>query len=139
MDFSSILLTLKSGFPYFLSHFLLTLAILCLGIVIYNLVTRHDEVSLIKEGNVASAISFSGAWIGIAMPLAFCMASSYGFYDIIIWGGVAVLVQILAFIVLDKFLKNLSARIEKGEVASAILVFAVKISIAIINSAAISG
>ena len=41
------------------------------------------------------------------------MASSYGFYDIIIWGAVAVLVQILAFVVLDKFLKNLSDRIEK--------------------------
>ena len=36
-------------------------------------------------------------------------------------------------------LSKLSKRIEKGEVASGIFVFGVKISIAMINSAAISG
>ncbi|MBL6784764.1 MAG: DUF350 domain-containing protein [Rickettsiales bacterium] len=139
MNLASVFLTLKSGFPYFISHFLLTVAILCLGVVIYKFLTKHREIALIKDGNVAAAISYSGAWIGIALPLAFCMSSSYGFYDILIWGLVAVVIQILAFIVLDKLLQNLSDRIEKGEVASAIFVFSAKISVAIINAAAISG
>ena len=139
MDIDSVLLTIKSGLPFFFSHFLLTVAILLIGILIYNFITPHDETKLIQKGNVAAALSSLGAWIGIAMPLAFCMATSLGFYDILLWGSVAVIIQVTAFLILDKFLRNLSKRIEKGEVASGIFVFGVKISIAMINSAAISG
>ena len=139
MDFASVLLTLKIGLPFFLSHFLLTLTILIFGVFTYFFITPHDEVKLIKEGNIAAAISFVGAWIGIAMPLAFCMATSLGFFDILVWGILAIIIQIMAFIILDRFLKNLSKRIEDGEIASGLFVFGVKIAIAMINSAAITG
>ena len=67
------------------------------------------------------------------------MASSVSVGEIVIWGLLAVLVQILAFTLADLLLRDLSARIEGGEMAPAVLLAGIKLSVAAINAAAISG
>ena len=78
-----------NGFPTLLLHFSVTLGMLGAGIWIYQLITPWHEMRLIRAGNLAAATSFSGAILGLAIPLAFCMATSVGVLDIIIWGFVA--------------------------------------------------
>ena len=134
-----ILHSFLNGFPTLLLHFSVTLTMLGTGVWIYQLITPWNEMDLIRQGNNAAATSFSGAILGLAIPLAFCMATSVGILDIIIWGVVALVIQLLTFRLADILLKDLPRRIEEGEIGAAILVVAVKLSVAFINAAAIAG
>ena len=128
-----------NGLPTLLLHFSVTVAMLALGILIYQWITPWREMDLIRSGNMAAATSFSGAILGLAIPLAFCMATSVSVLDIVIWGVVALVVQLITFRLADIFLKGLPKRIEDGEMGAAILVVAVKLAVAMINAAAIAG
>ena len=108
-------------------------------LALYTITTPHKDFALVREGNLAAAISLSGAILGLAIPLAFCMATSVSVAEIVIWGLLAVLVQILVFRLADLLLRDLSARIEGGELAPAVLLAGIKLSVAAINAAAISG
>lgn len=128
-----------TGFPVLLLHFGVTLGILGVGVTLYHLITPYHELRLIRNGNTAAAVSFAGAIVGLALPLAVCMATSVNVWDIVIWGAVTLLIQLLAFRIGDALLKDLPTRIENGEMGAAILVLGIKLAIALINAAAIAG
>jgi len=133
------LFTLWNGLPIFLIHSGVSLAILIIGVFIYTWITPHDEITLIRDGNVAAAVSLSGATLGLALPLAFSLAAAISLWDLAFWGMVALILQLVAFRLVDFFLKDISARIEAGEIGPAIALFSFKLATAFINSAAISG
>jgi putative membrane protein len=112
---------------------------LLIGVTIYHFVTPYHELRLIRNGNTAAALSISGAIIGLAIPLAICMATSVNVWDIVIWGIVTLLIQILAYRIGDALLKDLPTRIENGEMGAAILVVSIKLAISFINAAAVAG
>ena len=58
-------------------------------------------------------------------------------FDLLIWGVVALLIQLLSFRIVDLILKDLPKRIERDEAGAAILLIAVKISSAMIIGAAL--
>ena len=128
-----------SGIPFLLTHFGVTIVMLVVGAFIYIKITSHDEMALIRDGNNAAAVSLSGAILGLAIPLAFCMANSVNVYDIVIWGLVALVIQLVTFWIIDLWLRDLSQKIEDGQVGTAILLASVKLAVASINAAAISG
>ena len=128
-----------AGIPFLLSHFSVTVLMLVIGVFIYMWITSHDERALIREGNTAAAISLAGAILGLAIPLAFCMASSVNVYDIVIWGIVTLVIQLATFWIIDIWLRDLSKRIEEGQVGTSILLVSVKLAVASINAAAVSG
>lgn len=135
----AVIQSLMSGLPVLMFHSSVTLAMLAIAMMIYIRITPHDEFLLIRDGNTAAAISTGGALLGLAIPLAFCLASSINVWDIVIWGTLTLILQIIAFFIMDKLLSGLPKRIEDGEVASAVLLAAVKLAIAFINAAAIAG
>ena len=128
-----------SGIPFLLTHFGVTIVMLVVGALIYIKITSHDEMALIRDGNNAAAVSLSGAILGLAIPLAFCMANSVNVYDIVIWGLVTLVIQLVTFWIIDLWLRDLSRKIEVGQVGTAILLASVKLAVASINAAAISG
>ena len=128
-----------SGIPFLLTHFGVTIVMLVVGAFIYIKITSHDEMALIRDGNNAAAVSLSGAILGLAIPLAFCMANSVNVYDIVIWGLVTLVIQLVTFWIIDLWLRDLSKKIEDGQVGTAILLASVKLAVASINAAAISG
>ena len=128
-----------SGIPFLLTHFGVTIVMLVVGAFIYIKITSHDEMALIRDGNNAAAVSLSGAILGLAIPLAFCMANSVNVYDIVIWGLVTLVIQLVTFWIIDLWLRDLSRKIEDGQVGTAILLASVKLAAASINAAAISG
>ena len=128
-----------SGIPFLLPHFGVTIVMLVVGAFIYIKITSHDEMALIRDGNNAAAVSLSGAILGLAIPLAFCMANSVNVYDIVIWGLVTLVIQLVTFWIIDLWLRDLSRKIEDGQVGTAILLASVKLAVASINAAAISG
>ena len=128
-----------AGIPFLLSHFGVTVLMLVVGVFVYMWITSHDERALIREGNTAAAVSLAGAVLGLAIPLAFCMASSVNIFDIVIWGVVTLVIQLATFMIIDIWLRDLSKRIEEGQIGTAILLASVKLAVASLNAAAVSG
>ena len=135
----AVLQSFLAGSPVLLLHFFVTVAMLAAGVAVYILITPHKDLALVKEGNVAAAISLSGAVLGLAIPLAMSMSVSVNVADIAIWGLLTLVMQLVAFRLTDLILKDLPARIESGEVAAALVLSAIKLAVAVITAAAVSG
>ena len=135
----AVLQSFLNGFPVLLMHFSVTLLMLVAGAVIYQMITPYNELDLIRGGNIAAALSFSGALVGLALPLAVCMARSLNLWDIIIWGCLTLFIQLIAYRIGDALLKDLPKRIETGELSAATTIVGIKLSIAMINAAAVAG
>ena len=125
-----------SGFPVFLLHTLITVAILFAASTLYILLTPHKEITLIREGNTAAALSLGGVLVGLAVPLAASLRASTNVIEIALWGVVTVVVQLLVFRLVDMILKGLPKRIQEGEVSAAALLVGAKLATAIVIAAA---
>ena len=120
-------------------HTSVTVAMLVAAIFVYIKITPYDEIKLIRGGNMAAAVSLSGAIIGLALPLAFSMASSISVWEVLIWGPVTLVLQLIAFRVTDLVLNDLPKRIVDAEMGPAILLVSIKLGAAAINAAAVTG
>ena len=138
-DFALIFGGLVNGLPFLISHFVTSVIVFLIGVIIYLFITPMKEIALIRKKNTAAAISFSGALIGLALPLASSLSASGSIYEIIVWGLVAIVIQLFCFKAVDILINDLPKRIENGELSSSILLFSIKISVVLLNSAAISG
>ena len=130
---------LVNGLPFLISHFVTSVFVLLIGVIMYLFITPMKEIALIRQKNTAAAISFSGALIGLSLPLASSLSVSVSIYEIIVWGLLAIIIQVFCFKAVDILINDLPKRIENGEISASILLFSIKISVALLNSAAISG
>ena len=128
-----------TGFPTTLAHLGVTLALLAAGATLYALFTPWREISLIREGNAAAAVAFSGVLLGLAIPLAVSLSVSTSIKDIVLWGVATVVLQLLAFRLVDMLLTGLPQRIREGETAAAVLLVGAKLATALILAAALTG
>jgi putative membrane protein len=131
--------SLVAGMPVMVTHFLAAIGILVAGIAVYNAVTPFHELKLIREGNAAAGVSAAGATVGLALPIAGALAGSVNIYDLLIWGTVALLVQLFTFVIVAALVRRLIEAITRGEMAAALLLAGVQISVGLINAAAVRG
>jgi putative membrane protein len=117
-----------SGFPAFIAHFILALGYLVAYLAIYTAVTRHDEWTLLKQGNIAAAIALGGSVLGFSLPLAASVEYSESILDNALWAMVSLVVQIGVYLLIKLFVRDLNTRIESGEVAIALMFAALSIS-----------
>jgi len=103
-----------TGFPIALMHAGATLLILILGLSLYALLSPHREVPQIRHGNAAAMVSFAGAVVGLAIPLAMSLSASTSITEIGLWGVLIVFVQLLAFRIVDMVMRGLPARVAEG-------------------------
>jgi putative membrane protein len=125
-----------AGFPVFLAHAGVTVVILFAAAALYILLTPHKEITLIREGNTAAAVSLAGVLLGLAIPLAASLKASTNVLEIGLWGVVTVVVQLLVFRLVDMILRGLPRRIQEGEVSAAALLVGAKLATAIVIAAA---
>jgi putative membrane protein len=138
MDFTAPLSAFVAGFPDFILQLAVALGLFVTSLIIYVIMTPHKELALIRAGNPSAALAFGGVVIGLAIPLGSCLAYAFGLWDLVIWGIVTLLLQLLAFRFADMFLRGLPRRIAEGDVAAAVFLMSVKIGIALIISGAIA-
>ena len=129
--------TFVKGFPDFLIHGGVTLALLMAGCIVHVILTPMKEMQLLRAGNVSAGISVGAVIVGRAVPMSACLATATSVYDILIWGVVAILLQVLAFRAADLLLRDLPKRIERDEVGAALVLAGVKIAAAMIMAAAL--
>lgn len=129
-----------TGFQYGASAFLI--AFTAAGLftlafkVIYQWVTPYHERTLIREGNLAAAVTLGGALIGYVLPLASALSHTLSLYEFAAWALLAGVVQIAVFVVVSRVvMKDLKARIEAGEMAAALYLASISICAGLINAA----
>lgn len=128
-----------SGFPVMVLHLVVTLLLLAAGATAYALMTPWKEIALIREGNPAAALAFAGVLLGLAIPLAISLSVSTSVRDIAIWGVATLVLQLLAFRVVDLLLTGLPQRIREGQIAAAVVLVGAKLATAVVLSAALTG
>jgi putative membrane protein len=133
---SAILDAIGSGLPMLLLQFVLVLALLVAGIFIYMAITPFHERELLRNGNPAAATVLGGALVALAIPLAALLATTGALLDILVWGVVAVLLQLLTVAIVSHLFRGMRAMIEAGQVAGAIPLVAAQLSIGLLNAAA---
>lgn len=130
---------LAIGAGWFLLAFVLGCALLALFKRLYQWSTPYDEAKLVAEGNAAAATALGGAIIGFALPLASSIANTSSPMEFVIWAGIAGIIQILASLVLRRFvIPDLTRRIEAGNVATAIYLAATSVAVGMINAVSMS-
>jgi putative membrane protein len=118
-------------------------AVVLVGIFLYlyALVTPYDDYKLIfQENNTAASLGFGGAIIGVSIPLYSALVSSVSYLDFLIWGIIAIVIQLIfAFIVTRISGKySLEAKISEGVVPVGILMAFLSISIGLLNAGSMS-
>jgi putative membrane protein len=138
MDFTAPINAFVAGFPDFIIQLGVALGLFVASLIIYVLMTPHKELALIRAGNPSAALAFAGVVVGLAIPLGSCLAYAFSLWDLVIWGIVTLLLQLVAFRFADIFLRGLPRRIAEGDVAAAVFLMSVKIGLALIISGAIA-
>ena len=125
-------------FDDFLIYLVLALSLLAVFAWLYDKVTPYNEMQLIREGNTAAAIAYSGAIIGLSLPLGSAVAHSVNPVDMLIWGVVALAVQVLVYFLVRRLLPHLNNNIPEDKAAPAVLLAAMSIAAGVINAACLT-
>ncbi|HXR85341.1 MAG TPA: DUF350 domain-containing protein [Stellaceae bacterium] len=128
-----------AGFPVLLVQLATTTVLFVIGVAIYVRLTPYRELTLIRQGNVAAAITLSGQMLALAIPLGAMLAHSVNLPDIVLWGVVALILQLIAFATAAVLVRDLRHAIERGEIAPALVLATAQIVAGIFNAAAMSG
>jgi putative membrane protein len=116
----------------------LSIALLVVAGWLYCLITPYDEIALIRKGNEAAALSFSGTLVGIAAPLASVMANSTSMIDMLIWSAIALVAQLALFVAVTWLLGDLRTGITEGRRSYGILLGSASIAVGLLNAGAVT-
>lgn len=125
-------------FDDFIIYLVAAMILLAAFAWLYDKVTPYNEMQLIREGNTAAAIAYSGAIVGLALPLGSAVAHSVNPVDMIIWGVFSLAVQVLVYFLVRRLLPHLNAQIPENKVAPATLLAAMSVAAGIINAACLT-
>lgn len=125
----------RQGFPDFIMMTGTAGLLLLIASTIYILLTPWKELALVRGGNGAAGLALAGAIAGLAIPIASCLASSLTLVDLLLWGSVALLLQLLTYRIIDMILRDIPKRIQNDEAGAAIVLIAAKVSVAMLLAA----
>ena len=125
----------------FISFFLTALALVVVFLYLYALVTPYDDYKLIfEDNNIAAALGFGGAIIGVSIPLYSALVNSVSYTDFVIWGVIAILIQLIFALVVTRISGkySLESKISQGVVPVGILMAFLSICIGLLNAGSMS-
>ena len=76
------------------------------------------------------------SWAALAIPLAALLATTRTALDILVWGIVAILLQLVTVLIASHVMKRLQLRVDDGNLAAALPIAAAQLAIALLNAAA---
>jgi putative membrane protein len=127
-----------AGFDEFLVYLAVSVAYLVAFVAIYIRVTPYREIALIREGNMAAAFSLSGSMLGFIVPLASAVQHSVSLPDMAIWAAIAMVVQLLAFVVVKLLIPSLTLDIPANKGAAGFFLGALSLGVGLLNAACMS-
>jgi putative membrane protein len=133
---AAVLDALGHGLPMLIIQVVACAVLLAIGVAIYVRLTPFHEREMVASGNAAAGTTLAGATLALAIPLAAMLATSGTLLDILVWGVVALILQLLTLGVVALAMRNFRSMIEGGNVAAAITLAGAQIAVALLNAAA---
>ena len=127
-----------AGIDNFAVYLAVSLAYLAVFVALYVRVTPYREIELIREGNAAASFSLSGAILGFIVPLCSAIQHSVSLVDMAIWGLIAMLVQIAAFVVARMMIPSLATDIPANKTSVGFFLGALSLGVGLLNAACMS-
>ena len=133
---SAVLDALGHGLPMLIGQVVACAVLLAIGVTIYVALTPFREREMVARGNAAAGTVLAGAILALAIPLAAMLATSDTLLDVLVWGVVALILQLVTVGVVAFSMRNFRSMIESGNVAAAITLAGAQIAVALLNAAA---
>ena len=139
-----------SGFVNFLTYLVVAIPLLLIGIKIFMWQTAYDEIAIIRdaaskdndihdEAGIAVAHSLGGKAIGLALVIASAVFHSVSIGDLVIWGIVGIVFQVLVYFVFEKLMPfKVETEVCNGNIAVGIFSERLSIATGLIMAALIS-
>lgn len=125
-------------FDDFLVYLALAVVLLAAFVSVYIRVTPYREIALIREGNMAASFSLSGSLLGFIVPLAAAVRHSVSLVDMALWGLVAMVVQIVAYIVVKMLIPTLTEDIPANKTSTGFFLGTLSLGVGLLNAACMS-
>jgi putative membrane protein len=119
-------------------HLLAAGFLLVLFFLIYTRTTPFDEMTLIRQGNAAAALSLGGALIGFSMTVASGLVHTDNLLSFVGWSAAAAAVQLLTYVLVTRLLHMSKPQIEANNVAFGLLLGSISISVGAVSAGALS-
>ena len=126
------------GLTEFAIYFGMGLGFMLLYVVLYLYATPQREITLIRGDTLPAAVVLAGAVLGFALPLSSALRIADGVATVAAWAFIALVAQLVAYALVALLLKQFSRRINRGEMAAAVLAAAIHVSVGLLNSAAMN-
>ncbi len=121
--------------PAFLAYFGVGAVLIAGFLLIYLNITPYDDITLIRRGNTAAAVSLCGAMLGFVLPVANVIAHSDGLLDLAVWGLIAGVIQLITYLLARLTLPHMVADIPAGRMASAVFLAGLSLTVGLLNAA----
>lgn len=125
-------------FDDFVIYLAAALVLLSMFVAVYIRVTPYREIALIREGNMAASFSLSGALLGFIVPLAAAIQNSVGLIDMALWGLVAMVVQIAAYVVAKILIPSITTDIPADRGSAGFFLGSLSLGVGLLNAACMS-
>ena len=100
--------------------------------------TRYKEFELIREGNIAAVLSYSGALVGFSFTLCSSIAIHASFVMFVVWGVAAMAVQLVVYAVMAQAIRGLNEAIEENNIAMGGLIGSISLAAGVVNAACLT-
>lgn len=119
----------------FCSYFFIGIAMVLCFLFIYTKITPHNEWHLIKNNNLAGSMAFSGTLLGYIVPLSSAAINAVSIPDYLIWGLIALVVQLMVYGGVRLYMPNLSEKIINKNLAAGLFMGTAALAGGIFNAA----
>src|SRR5690348_16794460 len=118
----------------FLLYLAISIGLLCIGLFLMEVTTKVKEFSLMAKGNKAASYALGGRLLGLAIVLYSTAANSISFLDMVLWGAIGILAQIIVFYLAEWLTPrfNINQSIEEDNQAVGLFLMFLSISIGIV-------
>uniref|UniRef100_Q46W22 Transmembrane protein n=2 Tax=Burkholderiaceae TaxID=119060 RepID=Q46W22_CUPPJ len=119
-------------------HLLASLVLLAVFVGVYTRITPFHEFTLIRQGNIAAALSLGGALLGFCFTLSSSIQHNDTFPTFLSWAVGAMIVQALVYAGLTRALPDMDAAIESNNIGMGALMGTISVTVGAINAACLS-
>jgi putative membrane protein len=106
--------------------------------LVYTWATPFDELTLIRQGNVAAALTLGGALIGFSMTVASGLLHTDALRSFLAWSAAAAAIQLITYVLVTRLLHMSKQQIESNNIAFGVLLASISISVGAVSAGALS-
>jgi putative membrane protein len=117
-----------------LAYLATAVVLLAVSITLYLWMTPYRELALVREGNVAAALSLGGASLGLVLPIGSAIYFTHDLREMVVWAVIGSAMQFILFQIMRKLAKT----IEAGNVAVGLLLACLSVSTGLLVAMCIS-